>query len=257
MESHISEFSYGYAVTSEVITLYGLKGAGAPEFETQNAEGEEGGGWDVKLPGVPIYLQYKRSSRMVKNSAKDASQFPSLPIFRMYLHPRNHSDQHQLLLDLESKGNTVAYAAPGFSEPDELNEAYSSDQTAERSLFVRPSAIGPLKDDKHHWVAFRANPPIAFFCSEPHKIKFELPSMLFSARGATKLYQERKTAGPESYGKLAEELLRIFEVRRPALFEQRRIGDIRKVRQRRGAPDFARLVARTLFQCELLVLPAA
>ena len=54
MESHISEFSYGYALTSELMALFpSLKAVGAPEFETQNAEGKKGGGWDLKLPGVP------------------------------------------------------------------------------------------------------------------------------------------------------------------------------------------------------------
>jgi hypothetical protein len=257
MESHISEFSYGYALTSELVALYDLKSAGAPEFETQNAEGNEGGGWDVKLPGIPIFLQYKRSSRMVRNTAGEASLFPGLPYFRMYLHRRNHSDQHQLLLDLASQGNVVAYAAPGFSEPDELNEAYSSDQAAERSIFIQPSAIGPLTDDDHHWIAFQSNPLVAFFCSEPHRIKFEVPSVLFSARGVTKLSPQSQTPRPESYGNLADQLLKIFESRRPALLERTRIGDIRKVRERRDAPDFARLLARTLFQCELLFVSAA
>lgn len=256
-DGHISEFSYGYALTSELVALYNLKAAGAPEFETQNAEGKEGGGWDVKLPGVPVYLQYKRSSRMVRNTAGEANLFPELPYFRMYLHRRNHSDQHQLLLDLASQGNVVAYAAPGFSEPEELNEAYSTDHAAERSIFVQPSSVGPLTDDGYHWIWFQTDPPTAFFCSEPSRVSLEFPKTLFGARGAAKLYRQRRTSGPESYGELAEELLKVFEIRRPALFERSQIGDIRKVRERRDAPGFARLIARTLFQCELLIVPSA
>ena len=87
MDSHISEFSYGYALTSELIALFSLKPVGAPEFATQSAEGKKGGGWDVKLPGVPVYLQFKRADRMVRRSAQEAGVFKSLPFFRMYLHP--------------------------------------------------------------------------------------------------------------------------------------------------------------------------
>jgi hypothetical protein len=159
MGSHISEFSYGYALTSELIALFSLKPVGAPEFPTQNAEGKKGGGWDVRLPALPVYLQCKRASRMVRRSAQDAEVFKSLPFFRMYLHPRDLSDQHQLLLDLESEGNVVTYAAPGFSEADELNQAYSMDRVIARSIFVRPSGIGPLTDDERHWVAFQTEPP--------------------------------------------------------------------------------------------------
>ena len=39
MDSHISEFSYGYSLTSELMALFSLKDVGAPEFATQNAEG--------------------------------------------------------------------------------------------------------------------------------------------------------------------------------------------------------------------------
>ena len=34
----------------------------------------------------------------------------------------------------------MAYAAPAFSEADELNDAYSQDLVAARSVFVKPSA---------------------------------------------------------------------------------------------------------------------
>jgi len=255
MDSHISEFSYGYALTSELVALFNLKTAGAPEFATQNAEGKKGGGWDLKLPGLPVYLQFKRTARMVRNSAQEASYFPALPFFRMFLHRRDKSDQHELLLDLEAEGNVVAYAAPGFSEPDELNEAYSSDGVAEASIFVRPSSIGPLTNDETHWVAFQVGPPVAFYCSEPHPIRSELPDVLFRAQKVAEARRRPKMPKPESYGDVADELLRIYEARRPTAFERNRIEGIRRVRERRDAPDFARLIAHTLFQCELLVVP--
>src|SRR5262245_32513326 len=75
MDSHISEFSYGYTLTSELMALFALKEVGAPEFPTQNAEGNVGGGWDMKLPGLPIYLQFKRAARMVRRTALGALAF--------------------------------------------------------------------------------------------------------------------------------------------------------------------------------------
>jgi hypothetical protein len=257
MDSHISEFSYGYALTSELIALFSLKPVGAPEFATQSAEGKKGGGWDVKLPGVPVYLQFKRAARMVRRSAQEAGVFKSLPFFRMYLHRRDQSDQHQLLLDLESEGNIVAYTAPGFSKPDELNEAYSSDRVAARSIFVRPSVIGPLVDDDRHWVAFQTDPQVAVRCSEPRPIDSEHPEVLFRRQTAVEVNRQRRRPRPASYGALAEELLATYERRRPTSIERHRVADIRELRERRDAPDFARLVARTLFQCELLFVPVA
>jgi hypothetical protein len=238
------------------MALFALKPVGAPEFPTQNAEGKKGGGWDVKLPGLPVYLQFKRAARMVRRSAQEAGVFKSLPFYRMYLHRRDQSDQQQLLLDLESGGNTVAYAAPGFSESDELNEAYSLDLVASRSIFILPSAIGPLTDDERHWVAFQTTPPLAVLCSDPHTIEATLPDALFQPQRAAELRRRHGRPRPESYGVVAEELLGIYEGRRQTLLEHDRVANIRRIRERRTAPDFARLIARTLFQCELLVLPS-
>lgn len=255
MDSHISEFSYGYALTSELIALLSLKPVGAPEFPTQNAEGKKGGGWDVKLPGLPVYLQFRRAARMVRRSAQEAGAFKSLPFFRMYLHRRDQSDQHQLLLDLESEGNLVIYAAPGFSKADELNEAYSMDRVIARSIFIRPSVIGPLTNDERHWVAFQTDPPITVSCSEPHPIEFVRPDVLLQSQMAAEVSQRRGRSRPESYGAVAEELLDIYERRRRTLIEHDQVAAIRALRERREAHEFARLIARTLFQCELLVLP--
>lgn len=256
MDSHISEFSYGYALTSEVIARFSLKPAGAPEFPTQSAEGKPGGSWDVKFPGVPVYLQFKRAARMIRRSAGEAALFENLPFFRMYLHRRDQSDQHQLLLDLESKGNVVAYAAPSFSEGDELNEAYSADLVATRSIFVRPTAIGPLSDDRQHWIAFQTTPAAAFLCSQPKAVEFLLPEALFQPQAADEAMRRRQGPRPMSYAAVAEELLDIYQHRRSREGDQQRVERVRRVGERRDVRDFAQLVARTLFQSELLVIPA-
>jgi hypothetical protein len=255
VETYISEFSYGYALTSELITAFALRRVGAPTFATQRAEGKKGGGWDVKLPGIPVYLQMKRSMRMVRSTAQEYSTFNTLPFFRMYLHRRDLSDQHQLLLDLESTGNIVVYAAPGFSTADELNDAYTQDLVATRSVFVRPSAVGPLADDKQHWVAFRTSPQSAVICSRPRSINGISPSHLFRPETVAGVAQRRDTHFPNSYGSVVEELIAIYERRRSILEDRDVVANMRKLRDRRESPELARVVAMTLFQCEVLFVP--
>lgn len=155
MEPDLSEFSYGFALTSELVAKFHLKRAGAPEFATQSAEGKPGGGWDMKLPSVPIYLQFKRSDEMRRRTAREADLFAALPFYRMHLRRKDVSDQHQLMLDLEAGGKHVFYAAPGFANTDKLSECYTADTVAVCSMFVRPSAIGALKDQHKHHVAFQ------------------------------------------------------------------------------------------------------
>lgn len=165
-----SEFSYGFVLTDELINWHGTPLTTAPVFPSLQKEGQTGGGYDVKLPGIPLFLQFKLSHRMQKNSAKEIKTSCGLKtkFFRMYLRPRNRSKQHQLLLDLESGGNLVFYAAPAFFETSELDQAYLNRQVAKRSVFVRPSAIGPLNDDQKHHISFQnAAATLGYFFSDP------------------------------------------------------------------------------------------
>jgi hypothetical protein len=253
MLPEISEFSYGYALTSELIDKFSLKSAGAPEFATQIAEGKAGGGWDMKLPAVPIYLQFKRSDRMVSWNAKESSLFPSLPYYRMHIHKRDHSDQHKLLLDLESRGNVVRYAAPGFSYARELNDHYSMDQVADHSIFVAPSRIGPLPDDEKHYVSFQISAPRAYFCSEPRRIETDTAEMLFEEIAPAQLSDRGRPVNREFFEEIGEELLDVFESVRETEQEKERIQRIRSVADRRRPEDFAQLVARTLYGSEIVI----
>src|SRR5260370_20750255 len=94
MDPDISEFSYGFAFTSELIHFYDLPLVGAPDFPTQNEEGKVGG-YDVKLPrpGVPVFLQFKRSDCLTTRNATWHAELV-LPYYRFHLRPRRFSDQH-------------------------------------------------------------------------------------------------------------------------------------------------------------------
>jgi len=71
MTPDISEFSYGFALTHELIALAGEPLRAAPIFPSLIEEGRAGGGYDVHLdvPGFPLFLQFKRSDCMVRRSA--------------------------------------------------------------------------------------------------------------------------------------------------------------------------------------------
>ncbi len=249
MEPDLSEFSYGFALTSELIARYGLKRSGAPIFATQIAEAKAGGGWDMKLPAIPVFLQFKRSERMVRRSASHSKKFPNLPFFRFHLRSRRHSDQHELLLDLENKGNVVVYAAPAFTTGEELTEAYVADLVEDRSIFISPSMIGPLADDDHHHVAFQ-KPGQSYFCSEPRPIE----QTSFAAALSPNALPQRRHRGPPTsdfFLELADDLLSVYESRE-AVTADRRLN-LRSLRQRREPAEYAGLISRTLFDAELLI----
>jgi hypothetical protein len=171
MIPQISEFSYGFALTNEIAAWAPLKLA--PIFPSLIEEGKKGGGYDVKLdmPGVPLYLQFKRGYRMTRRTANEVKQYNKrlkIPFHRFYITDSGTSDQHTMLLALDDGKNDVYYAAPRFDRIVEINAAWAAKEVAERSIFIRPQVIGELDDEMHH-VAY--DDVRTFICSEPKEIK--------------------------------------------------------------------------------------
>jgi hypothetical protein len=181
----ISEFSYGFALTNELVAWEPLKAA--PVFPSLIEEGRSGGGYDVKLefPSVPLYLQFKRSDCMKTRAAKEIKVdkvWSDPPFYRFKITEKHKSDQHQMLLDLDDGTNEVYYAAPRFHRLAEINSAWAANEVARRSIYVAPKSIGTLDSESHH-VAFRDAD--AYLCSTPRKIEH------LSARGLSERLIQR------------------------------------------------------------------
>ena len=174
MVPEISEFSYGFSLTNELVGWTEL--SAAPVFPSLIEEGKAGGGYDVKLdrPGAPLYLQFKRSERMERRSAREFKKITSqggslaIPFYRFPITAAAKSDQHELLLALDISPNSVFYAAPRFHRISEINDAWKVSEVTSRSVFISPSEIGPL-DDQQHSVAFDGSG--TWVCSEPRAIR--------------------------------------------------------------------------------------
>ncbi len=217
MRPNISEFSYGYALTDELIHWHGVPISAAPVFPSLYEEGQAGGGWDVRLerPGVPLFLQFKLADCMIRNTAREARENRlTIPYYRMHLRPSRFSDQHEMLLDLEQTGKEVYYAAPSFHQPSELNAAYRAHRILAQSLWIRPSWIGPLPDDRDHYVAFK-QPGAKLFCSEPRRLQGEAAFEEFTRAIVAALAEKGGTAlQPDQLVQLAEQVITIARKKR-------------------------------------------
>lgn len=157
MKSLISEFSYGFALTHElVLALGGL--TAAPVFPSLIEEGRPGGGYDVKLqsPGIPLFLQFKRSDCLSRRSAREIQNGAPLttPFYRIEITAKADSAQHEMLIDLDQAPNLVFYAAPMFHQKAEFDAAFLGGHVRQRSFFVRPQTIGTFSDDGPHHLSF-------------------------------------------------------------------------------------------------------
>jgi len=209
MKPNISEFSYGYALTEELVKGFGSSITAAPVFPSLYQEGKKGGGWDVQLKkgGIPLFLQFKLSHYLkTANSKERKSGHFASPYYRMHLRPINHSKQHELLLDLERAGNEVYYSAPGFHKPNELNDAYLNSEVKNRSIWVKPTDINDITGNGEHYVAFQL-PSTWYFCSKPKTIERNLSFSVFQENIISALSEKRNIAlTKDSLIKLAKSL---------------------------------------------------
>ena len=251
MNPNISEFSYGYALTSELLYHYKLKTSDAPFFPSLSVEGKVGYDVEIATHGLPVFLQFKLSHLMVRGSAAGSDLVPT-PHYRMYLRAPKHSKQHELLLKLEARGRAVYYAAPIFSEPAELNDAYAKNEVADRSAFFRPLAIGPLPDDEEHFVVFNSMSTSAWRLSDPKRVERQEGRTLFAERLPAEARSDgTPLLGTEYFRILGSELVSLWDEsvessRRPEA------ESLRRMREERDPGDFLAYVSRTLLDCAVL-----
>jgi hypothetical protein len=275
MKPDISEFSYGYTVTEELVAKAGATVIAAPIFPSLYQEGQKGGGYDVQIPlkGSPIFLQFKLSDHLKRSSAKEhKAGLLSIPYYRMHLRPLKHSDQHNLLLALEASGETVFYIAPEFHLPDELNKFYLSRTVVNCSAAFSPLDIGKLPNDGDHYIAFEKGSSFGFRCSsDPKKVpRVYLRDGFKSAVKARGI--EARALGLEGIRELSASMLRTIERAAPIDALQvtpphiaipgeetetsgpDNIEGARLIVESRSPIESAAYLARTFFGCELIVV---
>jgi hypothetical protein len=223
----ISEFSYGYALTDELIHWHGTNITAAPLFPSLYQEGQAGGGYDVQIDdnGVPLFLQFKLADCMVRRNAKEVQDGNLIcPFFRMHLRPRRHSNQHSMLLQLEAAGNDVWYSAPAFFQVNELNDAYIGHSIKQRSLWIRPSVIGPLPDDGDHHVAFQI-PGHSYVYSDPRQLDGPVDFESFE-REIIRLFSRdgRRVGNDRQMEELADDLYKIGQQRKEISAERKALA---------------------------------
>lgn len=254
MRAEFSEFSFGYAVTEELINWRSVGLVAVPYFPNLREEARLG--YDLRLdrPGAPLFLQFKLADGMERRSAVEIKRhrLPLIPTFyRMFLMRSDKSEQHRRLMDLESAGSEVYYVAPRFHTTREFTENYFRRTVVSNSAFIRPGSIGRLPDRKQHHVAYNKAGSQAWRCSEPE----ELDVPLDGEKLASRIYDTLPNQKPLKH-QLRQLLARILSV-----LEERNIRPPfpQEVSRTRGFDDERRLqrisfLARQYFDCQFIVV---
>ncbi len=169
MKAEFGEFSYGFAVTAELDDLVGKNLIAAPVFPSLRKEKKLG--WDVNLQflGISVFLQFKLADCLTRSSA---SQWPSYgaPYFRIHLHRRLRSRQHNLLKRLAQVHRHVYYVGPRFYLLDEFDAHYRSDAVVNESCWIPLSTLPWVNDNAQHCATYRTGSDVRFFSSQPEPI---------------------------------------------------------------------------------------
>jgi hypothetical protein len=176
MKVGYTEFSFGYAFTENLIRSSTTAPVGAPVFPNLVQEGQWGYDVRINIPAQPLFFQFKLPEIMRRSQASEIAKHKcsglAIPFFRIGIMRRDISSQHALLIELEkSFPHCVYYVSPCLDSVAEFDLVYNAGKVHERSLYISPSTIGLLSDDKQHSVAYREKLSAAYFLSEPRAIE--------------------------------------------------------------------------------------
>ncbi len=252
MKRKVSEFSYGFVLTHELVNAYGYLPTDLPQPLRQRKKKKDDGEDKTKNTpsGYPLFLQFKASEYMKRRNAGE-SKLVGLPYFRFALHRKTQSNQHQLLIELEKRGSAVFYATPKIHEAVNLNGAFFDRQVVALSLFVSPGEIGELTDNQSHRVVFSNRADDVYLCSKPRM----LDRVIHGAAFAESIQQAVSEMEPQSlddefFHQLAGDMVSLVSPNR-RIFDELSRGKVEM-----SAATFANYLAKTLFDCELLIIPA-
>lgn len=181
MKPTISELSYAFALTEDLVKRVGSPLISAPFFPSTAVEGKKGFGHDVKIsaPSGSMFLQFKLSHCMSNASAMEfhSGKFSQYvggvkkPVYRMYLHALAKSRQTSLMLKLEQRHGNVHYVAPLFHTAEELTGHYLASRVVDESRFIKPSKIKKMPDQLEHFVSFRKTGKPFRFSNDPVELE--------------------------------------------------------------------------------------
>lgn len=242
MKRKVSEFSYGFVLTHELVHACGYLTAETATFTA---------GRKPARFGSPLFLQFRASDYMKRRNAGE-SKLVGLPYFRFVLYRRTQSNLHQLLTELEKKGNAVFYATPKIHEAVNLNSAFFDRKVVANSLFVSPCEIGELQDNESHRVVFSGRTTEVYLCPEQRRLDGAVHGEDFQQAIIDRTADfEPRELNDEFFYDLASIMVSLISPNR------RIFDELTRGRSEMPASVFASYLARTLFDCELLVAPVA
>lgn len=169
-EADFNESTYGMYLTYEIQKWLYIQGDLDGIALQPTLRDEADLGYDTAIPrswGM-LYLQFKMPRYIRRSNGNEYGTFRE-PYFRFSVKTditSNGKIQHNLLFELESRGESVFYAAPAFLTIDEITQYAWNDGMYTNSVFPRPSDLGRVDPGSKHCFAYTSGRKVHAF-SEP------------------------------------------------------------------------------------------
>lgn len=251
MKRKVSEFAYGFVLTHELVGAHGWLRVSDGESPARRGVRQTKRTRNEPSRGFPIFIQFKASDYLKRRNAGE-SKLVGLPYFRFTIHRKTQSQQQELLMGLERKGQLVFYATPKIHEAVNLNSAFFDRQIVDGSLFVPPGEIGELPDNENYRVVYSGRHERVYLCPGGRELKGAIHGEDFAARiGELLSGREPELLDEAFYLHLATDMLSLVSPNR-RIFDELSRGKLAM-----SAATFADYLAKTLFDAELLIIPHA
>lgn len=158
MDAEFSEFSYGFALSYEIVAALGPDIVGAPLFPSLREESELGYDADFRSAGWPLFLQFKLADCLTRSNANYWSFYGST-FFRIAIGQSGKPRQHNLLCDLSRREDEVYYAAPIFYRQREFNRAFASARVLVESAMIPLNQLPEITDRQRHHITYHSTKP--------------------------------------------------------------------------------------------------
>ena len=255
MDCEFSEFSYGFAVTTELADALQPLSA-APVLPSLIAEGT--GGWDLRLEnqtGAVVFAQFKIPFACTRGNALEWDTYGET-YYRLYVRRLSHSDQHNRLKRLSRRQRLVYYLAPRFYELATFNQEYLGATVLAESVAFPLRVLPLLTDDQQHYICYRTGTD-GLWCSDgPVEVEGEQHETLFRTF-ATELARRVDPFSRDRLAGIRDDLVGALTDEDEKETPAAHIESARRMVRRSGYDDISRdivYLSRTYFNAETIFL---
>lgn len=249
MSARFNEREFEFCFNAEFVRKNGAALIGTPIIPSQRIEYVLGYDVEFRLQNSQftrsLFLQHKVTSYSEHRRGKNTFIWNCYngPYYRFPVERLDRTRQHNLLVDLATKGEDVFYCAPIFAGLDNLQNFFVHDQVMDNSRYFDPEDMGKVTDFEQHHVSCDPTGTYGFFHSDSKRLRTTLTWQLLTDKAVVRRVDLQYTQTLLNY--LTESIKATFEA----------LPSVPDEVKKKGTVLIISYMLRRYFNVEWLILP--